>query len=136
MADQPAEVRVFVEDELLTDTGRRENMALERAGRILTLRRAPASAIDDLVRRRLLALEERLGLQRVELTHDVLTAVVKQSRDQRHEREKAEKERHEAEQAARRQTEQAELRPISRARAPRERQQRVRRLRERRCSLH
>ena len=33
VADQPAAVRAFVEDELVTDSGLRENMALERARR-------------------------------------------------------------------------------------------------------
>ena len=40
-----------------------------------------------LVNRRLLRIEERLDIRRVELTHDVLCAVVKSSRDQRQERE-------------------------------------------------
>ncbi|MBV8496391.1 MAG: hypothetical protein JO361_06390, partial [Gammaproteobacteria bacterium] len=40
-----------------------------------------------LVNRRLLRIEERLDIRRVELTHDVLCGVVKASRDQRHERE-------------------------------------------------
>ena len=40
-----------------------------------------------LVNRRRLRIEERLDVRRVELTHDVLCAVVKASRDLRHERE-------------------------------------------------
>ena len=40
-----------------------------------------------LVNRRLLRIEERLDIRRVELTHDVLCVVVKNSRDQRQERE-------------------------------------------------
>jgi hypothetical protein len=87
VADQPRAVRVFVEDELVTDSGLRENIALERARKALTQRGAPASSIDVLVKRRLLHLEERLDIQRVELTHDVLTAVVKKSRDQRQQQE-------------------------------------------------
>ena len=39
------------------------------------------------MKRRLLHLEERLDIQRVELTHDVLTPVVKKSRDQRQQQE-------------------------------------------------
>ncbi len=39
------------------------------------------------MKRRLLHLENRLDIQRVELTHDVLTAVVKKSRDERQQRE-------------------------------------------------
>ena len=76
-------MRAFIEDELLTDSGFRENMALERARRLLTQRGAPASALDDLVQRRLLHVEERLEVQRIELTHDVLTKVIKKSRDER-----------------------------------------------------
>jgi hypothetical protein len=104
--DQPPEVRAFVEDELVTDSGLRENMALERARKTLTGRGAPASAIDVLVKRRLLHLEDRLDIQRVELTHDVLTAVVKKSRDERHQREaalRAEQQAEEAREKARRQ---------------------------------
>jgi tetratricopeptide (TPR) repeat protein len=89
VADQPPEVRSFVEDELVTDSGVRENMALERARKLLAQRGAPPSAIDELVKRRLLHLEDRLDIQRVELTHDVLTSVVKKSRDERHQREAA-----------------------------------------------
>jgi hypothetical protein len=40
-----------------------------------------------LVNRRLLRIEERLDVRRVELTHDVLCGVVKASRDLRQERE-------------------------------------------------
>jgi hypothetical protein len=40
-----------------------------------------------LVNRRLLRVEERLDVRRVEITHDVLCVVVKASRDARHERE-------------------------------------------------
>ena len=79
MGDQPPAVRAFVEDELLTDSGFRENMAMERARRLLILRGAPASALDDLVQRRLLHVEERREVQRIELTHDVLTVASQNS---------------------------------------------------------
>jgi tetratricopeptide (TPR) repeat protein len=87
VADHPPAVRAFVEDELVTDSGLRENMALERARKLLTQRGGPAEAIDDLVKLRLLHLEERLDIRRVELTHDVLTSVVKKSRDARQQQE-------------------------------------------------
>ncbi len=87
VADQPQAVRAFVEDELVTDSGLRENIALERAQKTLAQRGADPAAIDTLVKRRLLHLEERLDIQRVELTHDVLTAVVKKSRDERQQKE-------------------------------------------------
>jgi tetratricopeptide (TPR) repeat protein len=89
VADQPPAVRAFVEDELVTDSGLRENMALERARKSLAQRGAAPSAIDDLVKRRLLRLEDRLDIQRVELTHDVLTSVVKKSRDERQQHDAA-----------------------------------------------
>ena len=96
VGDQPPAVRAFVEDELLTDSGFRENMALERARKLLTQRGATASALDDLVQLRLLHVEERLEVQRIELTHDVLTEVIKKSRDERHQQEIAqEAKRHE-----------------------------------------
>ena len=106
VADQPPAVRAFVEDELVTDSGLRENIALERARKALTQRGAPASAIDDLVKRRLLHLEERLDIQRVELTHDVLTQVIKKSRDERQQKEataRAERQAQEVRERARRQ---------------------------------
>ena len=87
VADQPSAVRAFVEDELVTDSGLRENIALERARKTLSQRGASAAAIDELVKRRLLRLEERLKIQRVELAHDVLTPVIMKSRDQRQQKE-------------------------------------------------
>jgi tetratricopeptide (TPR) repeat protein len=102
LADQPLAVRAFIEDELLTDSGFRENMALERARKVLSERGVPASALDTLVQRRLLHVEERLQVQRVELTHDVLTPVVRKSRDERQQREGIEKTRAKLRQSRRR----------------------------------
>jgi tetratricopeptide (TPR) repeat protein len=89
VGDQPPAVRAFVEDELITDSGLRENIALERARRVLRQSGVSPSAIDLLVQRRLLRLEERLDIQRVELTHDVLAPVVMKSRAERHQQEAA-----------------------------------------------
>jgi hypothetical protein len=87
LADQPAAVRTIIEDDLLTESGYRENVAEES----LVTRFAAAGAAPDtlavLINRRLLRVEERLDIRRVELTHDVLCGVVKSSRDQRQERE-------------------------------------------------
>jgi tetratricopeptide (TPR) repeat protein len=66
------------------------------------------------VNRRLLRIEERLDVRRVELTHDVLCPVVKGSRDRRHEREKAEAA--ERELAAQREREVATRKALVRAR--------------------
>jgi len=86
LADQPAAVRRVIEDHLLTDSGYRENLAESRIVSLFGAAGAPA-ALALLVNRRLLRIEERLDVRRVELTHDVLCAVVKASRDLRHERE-------------------------------------------------
>lgn len=87
LADQPAEVRRIIEDELLTDSGFRENIAEERLKRSFATAGATPDTLAVLVNRRLLRIEERLDVRRVELTHDVLCGVVKSSRDLRHERE-------------------------------------------------
>jgi hypothetical protein len=87
LADQPAAVRRVIEDELLTESGYRENVAEERIVSLFAAAGAAPGTLPLLVNRRLLRIEERLDVRRVELTHDVLCAVVKASRDLRHERE-------------------------------------------------
>jgi len=87
LADQPPAVRRIIEDQLLTASGFRENVAEERLSSELTAAGAAPGTVALLVNRRLLRIEERLDARRVELTHDVLCSVVKYSRDQRHERE-------------------------------------------------
>jgi hypothetical protein len=110
LADQPPQVRRIIEDDLLTDSGFRENIAEERLRRSLDAAGAAPGTLATLVDRRLLRIEERLDLRRVELTHDVLCGVVKASRDVRHEREAREAvERQLAEQHAREQASRAAL---------------------------
>jgi hypothetical protein len=87
LADQPAAVRRIIEDDLLTESGFRENVAEERLISRFAEAGAAGNTLAMLVNRRLLRIEERLDVRRVELTHDVLCAVVKASRDQRQERE-------------------------------------------------
>ena len=87
LADQPVGVRNFIEDHLLTDSGYRENVAEERVRSEFAAAGAQPEALALLVNRRLLRIEERLDLRRVELTHDVLCAVVRASRDLRRDRE-------------------------------------------------
>jgi hypothetical protein len=87
LADQPAAVRRVIEDELLTESGYRENIAEERLVSLFAAAGAVPGTLPLLVNRRLLRIEERLDVRRVELTHDVLCAVVRASRDLRHERE-------------------------------------------------
>ena len=102
LADQPASVRRVVEDELLTESGYRESLAEERVRKALDAAGAAPDALAILVNRRLLRIEERLDMRRVELTHDVLCGVVLASRNQRHAREAKEAaERQLAEQRAR-----------------------------------
>src|ERR1700722_1962926 len=90
LADQPAAVRRIIEDQLLTASGYRENIAEERLVSALAAAGAAPDTLAVLVNRRLLRIEERLDVRRVELTHDVLCGVVKASRDERREREKGE----------------------------------------------
>jgi hypothetical protein len=87
LADQPAAVRHIIEDDLLTSSGFRENVAEERLLSRFKAAGAAPNTLAILVNRRLLRIEERLDVRRVELTHDVLCSVVKSSRDLRHERE-------------------------------------------------
>ena len=87
LADQPTAVRRIIEDQLLTESGFRENVAEERIRGLFAAAGAAPSVLATLVNRRLLRIEERLDVRRVELTHDVLCGVVKASRDLRKERE-------------------------------------------------
>jgi tetratricopeptide (TPR) repeat protein len=75
-------VRYFVEDRLLTPAGFRDSCALDNA---LAEPGVNDAAIQTLVDRRILRREERGGLVRIELIHDVLALVAKESRDRRHE---------------------------------------------------
>ncbi len=84
MAGLDPRVRAFVEDELITDRGYRDSHAMEDA---LALPGVTPEALDALIRRRLLSVDERQNVRRLELSHDVLTRVVKESRDNRHARE-------------------------------------------------
>jgi len=114
LVDQPPGVRQIIEDNLLTESGFRESLAEERLVKLFTAAGAPAGTLATLVDRRLLRIEERLDVRRVELTHDVLCSVVRASRDLRLEREA----RDEAERklAAQRERERATRKALVRAR--------------------
>ena len=84
ISDLGPEVRIFIEDNLLTSSGFRDSMAVEDVYQKYAIN---AETISCLVDRRLLRMEERLRLQRVELIHDLLTGVVQQSRDKRKKQE-------------------------------------------------
>ncbi len=83
VADLPEAMRTFVEDHLLTKSGFRDNLSLESA---LDFPGVTRPLIDTLVNRRLLRIEDRLGVERVELTHDVLAEVIRAARDARQQR--------------------------------------------------
>lgn len=90
------ELRRFIEDKLITVSGYRNSEAYDNA---VGVHGITAEALDDLVQCRILRVEERDGIKRIELIHDVLTGVLRKSRDQRQilERQRlAEQERFEA----------------------------------------
>jgi hypothetical protein len=100
LADFPPNVRLFIEDELLTASGHRNSAALDDA---LNWPNVTLPILNELVNRRLLAYEDRHHTRRVELTHDVLVPVIKASRDSRLTREAlAQADRLRAEQIAQR----------------------------------
>lgn len=100
------DVRVFVEDRLLTASGFRSTVPQEEAFQA----GIPPEHIRTLVDRRLIRVEERLGIPHLELTHDLLTKVVQKSRDLRQERKRAEREKEGRETEERQRAEQEERR--------------------------
>ncbi|HKH44291.1 MAG TPA: hypothetical protein VKM72_06485, partial [Thermoanaerobaculia bacterium] len=74
VGDLGPEVRSFIEERLLTKSGFRDSVALENAVELPGVTR---EALDKLTDRRLLRIEDRAGMQRLELTHDVLTGVIR-----------------------------------------------------------
>jgi hypothetical protein len=86
-SSQPSAVRTFVEDRLLSAAGFRESITLDTATHELSraglTAAAAAEAIAGLVDARLLTSEERGGIRRIELTHDILTSLARRSRDAR-----------------------------------------------------
>jgi WD40 repeat protein len=98
LADLDPGVRIFIEESLITVSGFRDSVALENA---LGRPGVTQEAIDELTDRRLLRIEDRGGVERLELSHDVLTKVIRASRDSRREREAQERERKTRRQLAR-----------------------------------
>jgi WD40 repeat protein len=90
LAGTPYAVREFVEEELLTESGYRDSAAIDDA---LKRPGVTEEAIRDLVEKRVVRLEERFGVLRIELTHDILAPVVRRDRDERQERLRLEAER-------------------------------------------
>ena len=114
LADQPPGVRIFIEDEMLTDSGFRESVAEERVRKGFVVAGAQPEALALLVDRRLLRVEDRLDMRRVEITHDVLCSVIGASRSVRHEREAREESQRQL--AVQREREAATHRALVRAR--------------------
>jgi TPR repeat protein len=114
LADQHPAVRKFVEDALLSESGVRESVSLDRP-RLALAADVPADALDTLVGQRLLRIEERHRISRVEIIHDALAPVIRTSREIRRGREEeaeanrrnteAERQIREREEAARREDE-------------------------------
>jgi WD40 repeat protein len=77
--DLPPVVAEFIESELITEKGFRDSYAREDA----VPSRLTEDELSGLIGSRLLRLEEYHGAQRIELTHDVLTGVVREHRDRR-----------------------------------------------------
>ncbi|MDP3222869.1 MAG: hypothetical protein Q8M96_07015, partial [Rubrivivax sp.] len=73
----PEGVARWVADALITERGFRNSVAREDA----TPGRLSEAQLSRLIDRRLLRMEERHGTQRIELTHDLLTRVVRQERE-------------------------------------------------------
>ncbi len=90
VSDLPEEVRRFVEERLITVSGYRDSEAMENA---LSTPGVTRQSIDRLVERRIIRREDREGVERLELTHDLLAGVIRASRDRRRQAESAEKER-------------------------------------------
>lgn len=86
MAQVSNVTRRWVEEELLLGSGLRDSAAIESAVQA----GVSEAEIDELIAERVLRKEERGGVVRVELTHDVLTEVVQRSRDARRQREAGE----------------------------------------------
>ena len=90
LADQRPRVHYFIEENLVTEYGYRNSYAVEDA---LEHGAATASELETLINRHLLRHEQHLGIERVELTHDILTKAVVEERDARRLAERAESER-------------------------------------------
>jgi hypothetical protein len=90
LADQRPRVRCFIEEDLVTEHGYRNSYAVEDA---VGHKAVTASELETLINRHLLRHEQHLGIERVELTHDILTKAVVEERDARRLAEGAERER-------------------------------------------
>ena len=90
--------QVFVEENLLTSTGFRKSQPFDDA----EMNGLTAEARKQLVNRHVLRASDRQGMSHIELTHDLLTGIVQESRDKRHEEEEKERLRSERQAARKR----------------------------------
>ncbi|WP_437296045.1 WD40 repeat domain-containing protein [Sorangium sp. So ce426] len=117
LGDLDSRVRVFVEEKLLTSEGRRTSCALNDA---LLQPGVSREAVEALVQRRLLKLEERFGDEHLELVHDVMAETVHRSRAARRDAEAQRKREDESREEKRRNDEAA----LAKRRAEAERRRR------------
>jgi WD40 repeat protein len=90
----PLTVRAFIEDHLLSPDGFRQSVNYgtfvhEMAKNGVDAKEAD-TIITNLVDARLLVSDDRAGIRRIELTHDILTRMARRSRDERKKREQNE----------------------------------------------
>jgi WD40 repeat protein len=83
LRNEPKAVRRLIEDELVTGLGHRESMSLEQATSKLEKAGVSPDSLERLVRGRLLRISDRLDRKRVEVAHDILTGVIRKSRQTR-----------------------------------------------------
>ena len=105
LADLGTAARNFIEDHLITAQGYRDTRPLAEA---IDEGGVSPDAINRLVERRLLRIEDRFGTQWIELTHDLLTEVIRQQRDLRRQQTREAQEAEARAQAERERAEQAE----------------------------
>lgn len=86
VSGMPPRVQRFIEKELITERGFRKPCDVDDAYTVYGVTR---DELNELVGRRLLRIEPHRGTERVELTHDLLTPVVREQRERQREREKA-----------------------------------------------
>lgn len=119
-ADLPADVRIILEEDLLSPGGYRESPSYDSIAVRLSQSGVHEhdKVLATLVERRLITAEERNGHRRVELTHDVLAPIVRANRDERiqHE-EKLDAERRAAESEAAQKKAEAEKHQAQRSEA-------------------
>jgi WD40 repeat protein len=90
VGDSPQQVQRFIENELITERGFRKPCDVDDAR---TVHGVTDQELRMLVDRRVLRIEPMRGTERVELTHDLLTRVVREHRDRERERVKVRRQR-------------------------------------------